>query len=68
MNTKKFNKRLFLNKKTIADLNGKEMSDVYGGIGPTWYPNTCGPGSCIIGPSNCNTDNGRYCPCPLYEP
>ena len=30
MKTKKFNKRLGLNKKTIADLNSKEMKDVFG--------------------------------------
>jgi len=32
MKTKKFNKRLSLNKKTIADLNGKEMKNAIGGV------------------------------------
>lgn len=31
MKTKKFEKKLYLNKKTIADLNSKEMSYVNGG-------------------------------------
>jgi hypothetical protein len=31
MKTKKFNKRLALNKKTIADLNNSQMDAVYGG-------------------------------------
>ncbi len=32
MKAKKFNKRLSLNKKTIANLNGGMMGNVYGGI------------------------------------
>jgi natural product precursor len=31
MKPKKLNKNLLLNKKTIADLNNKEMNVVYGG-------------------------------------
>ena len=31
MKTKKFNKSLSLNKKTIADLNSKEMKNLHGG-------------------------------------
>jgi hypothetical protein len=31
MKTKNFNKRLILNKKTIADLRQAEMNEVYGG-------------------------------------
>jgi hypothetical protein len=31
MKTKKFNKRLALNKKTIADLNDSQKDAVYGG-------------------------------------
>ncbi len=31
MKIKKFNKRLSLNKKTIADLNNKEMKNLHGG-------------------------------------
>ena len=33
MKTKKLNKKLFLNKKTIAALNGNEMRFVDGGVG-----------------------------------
>ena len=47
MKTKKFHKKLALNKKTIADLGGKEMSGLKGGkilpTEPTWM--TC-PGAC----------------------
>ncbi len=31
MKTKKFSKKLSLNKKTIADLNSNEMKEVHGG-------------------------------------
>jgi len=31
MKTKKFSKKLILNKKTVADLNNKEMREVVGG-------------------------------------
>ena len=34
MSRKKFKKRLLLNKTTVADLNGKEMSELYGGAPP----------------------------------
>ncbi len=32
MKPKNFSKKLILNKKTIADLNNKEMKDVVGGV------------------------------------
>jgi hypothetical protein len=35
MKTKKLNKKLFLNKETIADLGNSGMNDVYGGVGTT---------------------------------
>jgi bacteriocin-like protein len=31
MKTKTFNKKLSLNKKTVANLNDKEMQGIYGG-------------------------------------
>jgi hypothetical protein len=38
MKTKKFNKKLSLNKKTIASLGIDNMTDVKGGLPPTYYP------------------------------
>ena len=35
MKSKTFTKKLVLNKKTVADLKGKEMKDVVGGEPPT---------------------------------
>jgi natural product precursor len=40
MKTKSFEKKLTLNKKTIADLSNGEMKDVYGGI-PKPFTLTC---------------------------
>ena len=31
MKTKKFNKKLFLSKKTVANLNNREMNNVFAG-------------------------------------
>jgi len=50
MKTKKFSKKLTLNKKTVADLNSKEMKDAHGGFADPntrWIgPNSgCGCGS-----------------------
>lgn len=68
MKTKKISKRLSLNKKTVADLNGKEMNGVLGGMsGPracfTIIVITCGPNSCGPGNSNCLSNAGLVCPC-----
>ncbi|MGD2088055.1 MAG: class I lanthipeptide [Candidatus Aminicenantes bacterium] len=69
MKTKHFNKRLSLNKKTVADLNSREMNHVFGGIklsGPNTcftYIATCGPDSCDPGYSNCYSDRGLACTC-----
>jgi len=68
MKTKKIDKKLSLNKKTVADLNGKEMNDAFGGIsGPracfTIVIITCGPNSCGPGNSNCLSDEGLACIC-----
>lgn len=41
MKTKRFSKKLKLNKKTIADLKSNEMTDVHGGeLAPRSYPYT----------------------------
>jgi hypothetical protein len=67
MKTKKFSKRLNLNKKTVADLNGNEMNDAVGGISGLracfTYDLTCGENSCGPGASNCYSDNGVGCIC-----
>jgi hypothetical protein len=67
MKTKKFSKRLDLNKKTVADLSGKDMNDVFGGISGTGpcitYLGTCGPYSCGPAVSNCYSEIVRHCPC-----
>ena len=51
MKCKKFEKKLVLNKETIADLKTEEMKDAAGGMtGPycfTWLL-TCGPNSCNL--------------------
>lgn len=44
MKTKKIDKKLELNKKTIAHLGTKEMKDVYAGISGSW----CGNPTCIF--------------------
>jgi natural product precursor len=41
MKTKTFSPKLSLNKKTIANLNNKEMKNLIGGIPITWGPNSC---------------------------
>ncbi len=53
MKQKKFSKKLELNKKTIANLNLKEMKDVYGGIDKSIRVTACtcrtvcsAPGAC----------------------
>jgi hypothetical protein len=52
MKTKTFNKKLFLNKETIAHLKVEEMSRVPGGIGYT---------------PKCMMTIPVSCPCPLTE-
>jgi len=45
MKSKTFRKKLLLNKKTIADLNSKQMKDVVGAMPPptdgTWCKGSC---------------------------
>lgn len=45
MKTKKFNQKLRLNKKTVADLNGTEMNGIHGGKPESWLT---GCASCLI--------------------
>lgn len=51
MKTKKFNKRLALNKNTVANLNNGDMRSIYGGSDTT-------PTRCIVTMdiTNCQTD------------
>jgi hypothetical protein len=69
MKPMKFNKKLSLNKKTVANLNGKEMNYVFGGVALSAPYNcftfmaTCGPNSCAPGNSNCYSDRGYACDC-----
>lgn len=51
MKTKKFNKKLGLNKSTVANLNNSEISKVYGGA-ETLYP-ACVP---TVDITRCVTD------------
>ena len=50
MKTKKFDKKLALNKKTIAHLSDKKMKDVYAGISGS----RCGYETCWM-------DCSRFC-------
>lgn len=44
MKPKTFNKKLSLNKKTIVNLNNKEMKAVAGGMSGTKCPSVC----CVV--------------------
>jgi hypothetical protein len=74
MKTKKFRKKLNLNKKTVANLNGKEMNGVLAGAGKKASEDTictsCNPSVCTscIETGCCPTDtcnsicsNGGFC-------
>ena len=63
MKPKVFSKKLSLNKKTIAHLNGNDMKEAHGGIGKSAeYSNcidctvTCG--TCFTDCGTCNTKCG----------
>lgn len=47
MKARRFNKRLFLNRKTVAHLSSIEMKRARGGEPPTLRCPTWGEGSCI---------------------
>jgi hypothetical protein len=72
MKKKKFNKKLALNKKTIANLNPAEMNAAYGGdvwtyINPPYpggnVPFTCAGHTCYADPEN----NEGLCVDPFAE-
>jgi natural product precursor len=42
MKTKKLNKKLTFSKNTIANLNSKDLKDIYGGAWDTNWTCTCG--------------------------
>jgi hypothetical protein len=63
MKSKKFEKKLALNKKTIADLNGDMMGRVHGGIENTQTASCCmGPTDCPNCTQTCNTYCGTCAP------
>lgn len=75
MKTIQFNKKLVLNKTTVADLNGNEMKNLYGGVDESANTNcasclvTCPPTGytiCCPRPSihtNQTNDPGGACCC-----
>lgn len=62
MKPKKLNKKLLLNKNTVAHLNGDELKEVQGGGYTDWpYIDTCHYNSCD--PSFCITCDTCRPPC-----
>jgi len=63
MKAKDFSKKLILNKKTIANLNKKEMENVEGGEQPITAGTWCDGSCCIVvgGDSGCLTVYPKYC-------
>jgi len=59
MKTKKLNKKLVLNKTTVADLDGGQMSNVLGGTGiRTWLCSIlCRLNTSNAEPCDCNTSD-----------
>ena len=67
MKPKYVSKKLTLNKKTITNLNGSEMKDVYGGCYPTHVNSGCPihTQTCFTcGPSICQSE----CPYVCWDP
>ena len=58
MKSKKFNKKLALNKETITNLTDKELKDVHG-------HGACGPASFLVCPTE---DTGCTLFCPTTQP
>ena len=59
MKAKKFEKKLELNKKTIADLSNREMGEVQGGLASGFTCPNCPPPLTV---SRCETVcGGPYC-------
>ena len=65
MKTKKFNKKLSLNKKTIASLGNGNMTDVKGGVPPSHQPGctTFCPTMTNFFGCLCETHEFETCPC-----
>jgi hypothetical protein len=65
MKPKKVEKKLFLNKKTVADLNNQQMNRLRGGIPTTGTGEVCCPSetcSCETCFTDCNQNTcPRYC-------
>ena len=67
MKPKNFNKKLNLNKKTIADLNNGEMNNAHGGI-PCPVTQTCGGTGCCPTLATCDPTGGIDCRCGAIIP
>lgn len=61
MNQKKFQKKLALNKKTIAHLNSDEMKDARGGKVTIIFITIADPYTCLC---SWNTEPMTCCDCP----
>ena len=61
MKTKKFRKKLALNKKTIADLNSGMMGNVAGGGDPVVHGQITECTSCYLGPTDCPDCTQQTC-------
>jgi hypothetical protein len=67
MKPKAFNKKLFLNKKTIADLDSKAIGKIYGGR-PRSDTTVCVQ-ECVTECVHHSCDNNQsQCFCPITEP
>lgn len=65
MKPKYFSKKLILNKKTVANLDKREMKNVEGGAPPFTNKTWC-DGSCMVpigGGTGCLTIYPDYCVC-----
>jgi hypothetical protein len=61
MKQKRFQKKLGLNKRTVAHLNQKEMNVAKGGVDTTIFVTLAGPYTCLC---SYNTGPMTCCDCP----
>jgi hypothetical protein len=68
MKTKKFSKKLVVNKTTISNLNQEQLNDVKGGV-YTQFP-SCNP-TCSVNRTSkldCYCDSVQWCSCYQFCP
>ena len=65
MKTKRFEKKLVLNKKTISNLSKDQMLSLKGGA-QTDFPCWTDPQFICTGTSDCKSLVPQYCPVPSY--